>query len=121
MESGSCSQCSDYLWTGWSGVQISAGAIDFLFSRTNQTNSVAHLASYSMSIGSSFLRVKQPGHAVNHSPLSSSAELRISGAIALLMRYAFGGWTGRALPFIVVQKDLGFEAQPVECMYNNAL
>jgi len=90
------------------------GARDFIFSKTIQTNSVAHPACSSFSIGGSFLGLKQLKCEVYHLPPSSSAEVVVSGAITRLLLYPFMTPTGRASPSVLVQKVHTFEH-----LYNN--
>jgi hypothetical protein len=54
------------------GVRLPAMAIDFPFPHSVQTDSVAPLTPYPMSIAALSPGVKQPGRETSHSPLSSA-------------------------------------------------
>jgi hypothetical protein len=55
-----------------SGIQIPAGARDFSFLSNAQVSSVAQPASLIKWYKNIFTKVKQPGHAVDHSPPSGA-------------------------------------------------
>ena len=96
-ESGQHNQYSDQPWAEWSGVQTLVEARYCLFSKTIQTGSSAHPASYSVSIW-----VLPSGLSgwdmMSTTNLHLVLRLRMSGAIPLLSLYTFMAWTGATLP-----------------------
>jgi hypothetical protein len=72
------SRYNDSLWVGQSGDRI---PVRVRFSAPNQAGPVIHPASYAMGTRS-FPGVKQPGHDVDHPPLSSA---EVEGRVQIYM------------------------------------
>lgn len=68
---GYCSWFTDLLWTGWSGVQSLVGEGIFSFPKPTQTSLGVHQAS-SIRYQACYWGVMQPGHVVDHAPLSGA-------------------------------------------------
>jgi hypothetical protein len=84
-------------WAGYFGIQISAGARDFSFSKTSRPALGLSQPPVQLVSGVLIVGVKQLGYEVDHSP-PSSAEVKNEWSCTSVPPYAFMACRGNTLP-----------------------